>query len=142
MTKWRYLIVLTSILYLLALFDSACSASVKPCTDIPVYTGQSFNFVPFSVQEVHKALKTLDPRKPSGPDFIDPYFLQLAADFVAGPLAYLFNLTVENKEIPRIWKSAFVLPLLKGGDSAILNSYRRSEEHTSELQSHLNLVCR
>ena len=107
-----------------SLFDSACSASVKPCTDIPVYTGQSFNFVPFSVQEVHKALKTLDPRKPSGPDFIDPYFLQLAADFVAGPLAYLFNLTVENKEIPRIWKSAFVLPLLKGGDSAILNNYR------------------
>ena len=87
---------------------------VKPCSDIPVCTGQSFNFVPFSVQEMYKALKTLDPRKPPGPDFMDPYFLKLVADFVPGPLAYLFNLTVENKEIPKICQSAFVLPLLKG----------------------------
>ena len=63
-----------------SLFDSACSASVKPCTDVLVYP--SFNVIPFSVQEVHKTLKTLDPRKPSGPDLIDPY---LAADFVARP---------------------------------------------------------
>ena len=46
---------------------------------------------------------------------MDPYFLKLAADFIAGPLAYLFNLTVENKDIPKIWKSAFVLPVLKRG---------------------------
>lgn len=50
--------------------------------------------------------------------------MKLAADFVAVPLTYLFNLTVENEEIPRIWKSAFVIPLLKGGDPAILNNYR------------------
>lgn len=107
-----------------SLFDSTCSVSVNPCTDKPGYVDQSFNFVPFSVQEVQQALKALDCRKTSGPDLIDPYFLKLAADFVAVPLAYIFNLTVENKEIPRIWKSAFVLPLLKGGDPAILNNYR------------------
>ena len=66
-------------------------------------------------KKVLKALKTLVQRKPPGPEFMDPYFLKLAADFIAGPLAYLFNLTVENKEIPKIWKSAFVLPVLKRG---------------------------
>ena len=78
------------------LFEFNCFVSVKPCTDVPVYTGQSFN-IPFSVQEVHETLKTLDPRKPSGPDLIDPYFLKLAADFVAEPVAYHFNLTVVRK---------------------------------------------
>src|SRR5260370_2701117 len=29
-----------------------------------------------------------------------------------------------------------------GGDNAPRSPYPRSEEHTSELQSHLNLVCR
>ena len=66
-----------------SLFESACSVSVKPSTDASVCVGQSSNFVPFSAQAVCRALKELDPRKPSGPDLIDPYFLKLAADFVA-----------------------------------------------------------
>lgn len=107
-----------------SLFDSDCSFSVKPYTDALAYTGQCFNFAPFAVQKVHKALKTLDPRKPPGPDLIDPYFLKLAADFIAEPLAFLFNLAVENKEIPRIWKTSFILPLLKGSDPAFLNNYK------------------
>lgn len=101
-----------------SLFDSDCSFSVKPYTDALAYTGQCFNFAPFSVQKVHKALKMLDPRKTPGPDLIDPYFLKLAADFIAEPLAFLFNLAVENKEIPRIWKTSFILPLLKGSEPA------------------------
>src|SRR5260370_24633226 len=34
------------------------------------------------------------------------------------------------------------LPLRAGGRIAVLHVRGRSEEHTSELQSHLNLVCR
>lgn len=100
--------------------------SVKLFTDLPGYTGQPFN-LPFSIQEVHKAfkaLKALDHRKSSGPDLIDSYFLKPVADFVAEPLTNLFNLTVEKNEIPSVWKSAFVLPLLKGVDPAILTNYR------------------
>lgn len=50
--------------------------------------------------------------------------MKKAADFVAESLAYLFNLTVEKNEIPSGLKSAFVVPLLKGGDPAILTYYR------------------
>jgi hypothetical protein len=88
------------------LFDSVSSVSVQPCVDEPMKAGQTFSFLPFSVQVVHKALKSLDQRKPAGPDHLDPCFLNLAADFIADPLTYLFNLTLECNEIPNIWKSA------------------------------------
>lgn len=105
------------------LFESAPRPTVEPIVD-PVFSGQPFNFVPFTVQEVHRALKNLDPKKSAGPDHIDPYFLNVAADFIVRPLTCLLNMTLENKEIPKTWKSAFVLPILKGGDPAILNNYR------------------
>ena len=47
-----------------SLFDSTGAAPVTPCTDPPRFLGELFNFVPFTVQQVHKALKTLDHRKP------------------------------------------------------------------------------
>lgn len=84
----------------------------------------SFSFKPLSVSEVHKALTLLDIRKSAGPDNLEPYFLQLASDFIAPPLTYLFNLSLDTNEIPLIWKSAFVFPLLKGGDPTVLNNYR------------------
>jgi hypothetical protein len=72
----------------------------------------------------NKGLKCLYQRKPAGPDHLDPYFLKLGADFIAELRTYLFNRTLECNEIPRTWKSAFVLPLLKGGDPTLLNNYR------------------
>uniref|UniRef100_A0A669B412 Reverse transcriptase domain-containing protein n=1 Tax=Oreochromis niloticus TaxID=8128 RepID=A0A669B412_ORENI len=55
---------------------------------------------------------------------MEPYFLKLAADYIAEPLSILFNLSITTKEIPSVWKSAFVLPLLKGGDPSVLTNYR------------------
>lgn len=106
-----------------SLFDTACPYTVTPCRDVPVSTSV-FNLTPFLVADVQKALKGLAPEKPPGPDLIEPYFLKIAADCVAQPLTYLFNLTLESNTIPKIWKSAFVCPLLKGGDPSNLNNYR------------------
>lgn len=55
-------------------------------------TTQKFYFIQFSVSDVHKALIQLDPKKPTGPDKLEPFYLKVAADFIAEPLAYLFNL--------------------------------------------------
>lgn len=55
----------------------------KPWSALSVYTGETFNFVPFLIYEFHKALKAIDHRHFSGPDLIGSYFLILAADFVA-----------------------------------------------------------
>lgn len=83
-----------------------------------------FTFTPFSLNDVHKALMSLDIKKPAGPDYLEPYFLKIAADFIAKPLMYIFNLSLDQNVMPSIWKSAHVFPLLKGGDPALLNNYR------------------
>lgn len=80
------------------------------------------NFVPFSVQEVHKAQKNIDPK--STRVLIEPYILKLASDFIAKLLTYIFNLLVETNVVPRLWKYAFVLPLVKKGDPTYLNNNR------------------
>lgn len=107
-----------------SLSESTEVVAVTPCTYSSVFSGEPFNFVSFTVQQVHGALKALDHRKPPGPDLIEPYFLKKAADFVAEPLTILFNLSIQNNEIPSVWKSAFVTPLFKGGDPAVLTNYR------------------
>ena len=84
----------------------------------------SFNFSPVSASEVQSALRGLDLRKAAGPDGLDPFFLKLAADFIADPLSYIFNLSLTTNKLPKVWKSAFVLPLLKGGKPSEVNNYR------------------
>lgn len=46
------------------------------------------------------------------------------ADFIAEPIAAMFNLSLTSNVIPHAWKSAMVLPLLKGGDPFELDNYR------------------
>uniref|UniRef100_A0A3P9IXQ6 Reverse transcriptase domain-containing protein n=1 Tax=Oryzias latipes TaxID=8090 RepID=A0A3P9IXQ6_ORYLA len=84
----------------------------------------NFSFSLFTTSEVSKALKLLDPTKSAGPDDLEPYFIKAAADSIALPLTYLFNLSLSTNTIPHAWKSAYVLPLLKGGDPTNLNNYR------------------
>lgn len=50
--------------------------------------------------------------------------MKLAAEIIAGPLSYIFNLSLEQNVVPDIWKSALVVPLLKGGDPTSLDNYR------------------
>lgn len=57
-----------------------------------------------------------------GPDQLEPYFLKLAAEFIAQPLSHLYNLCLLNNEVRSIWKYALVLPLLKGGDPSNVNT--------------------
>ena len=66
----------------------------------------------------------MDTTKSAGPDKLDPYFLKLAGNCIAMPLTNIFYLCLNTNVIPPIWKSAFMVPLLKGGDPTILNNYR------------------
>ena len=86
----------------------------------------SFNFDPVAIADVRNALQRLDSKKSAGPDGLDPFFLKLAADVIAEPLASIFNLSLCANKLPKVWKSAFILPLLKGGDSSAVNNYRLS----------------
>lgn len=46
-----------------------------------------------------------------------------AADIIAEPITHIFNLSLLSNSIPKFWKAAYFLPLLKGGDPAELNNY-------------------
>ena len=83
-----------------------------------------WQFIAVTASEVQTALKRLDTGKAAGPDHLDPFFLKLAADFIAEPLAHIFNLSFTSNKIPKVWKSAFILPLLKGGEPSNVNNYR------------------
>ncbi len=78
------------------LFDkvNTSSSALAPLAVAESPLNSEFNFRPFSVAEVHKALTKLDPKKPAGPDNIGVYFLKLASDFIAEPLTYIYNLTL------------------------------------------------
>lgn len=99
------------------------SSNTVTVPEQPSYAS-TFSFQPFTLCQVRKALQSLDARKPQGPDLIDPYFLKIAADLIAKPLTDIFNLSLTTMQIPKIWKSAFVTPLFKGGDPKIVNNYR------------------
>src|SRR5260370_29471443 len=63
------------------------------------------------------------------------------------PYTTLFRSLLNRAEPPGRWKRQPAGPyrafmILKDCCTNQLSSQRRSEEHTSELQSHLNLVCR
>jgi len=68
--------------------------------------------MPYSVSDVQKVLLiALDPSKSPGLDSLELYFLRItAADFIAKPIAIIFNQTLVNNEMPILWKSAYVLP--------------------------------
>ncbi len=85
---------------------------------------REFVFQQITLSDVCSVLKELNVSKSPGPDHIAPLFLKLAADFISPSLTYLFNLSLITNTIPRIWKSAFVVPLSKGGDLSLMDNYR------------------
>ena len=91
------------------LFNSVTPPEIESVNDNTVVLDHNFSFAPFSVSEVHKALKQLNPRKPTGPDLLEPGLLKLATDIIAEPLTHLFNLTLVSNVIPKVWKAAYGL---------------------------------
>ena len=54
---------------------------------------------PVSRNEVLKAVKNLDAKKSAGPDEVNPFFLKVTAEIVAGPLVYTVSSTYHYNRI-------------------------------------------
>jgi hypothetical protein len=103
-----------------------------------------FNLEPVSYAEVYKSTKGI--KMPTGPDNLDPYLLKIAAGIITEPVAHVFNLSLLTNSIPSIWKSTYVLPLLKGGVPQMLitivlslNSLSLAQVYESLVNSQLQL---
>ena len=75
----------------------------------------------FSIQTISetfvtKAIKQLKPNKAAGLDKIDARLLRDAVDVITPSLIALFNLSIQNKTFPTLWKKAKVVPIYKNDD--------------------------
>ena len=54
--------------------------------------------------QVKDKFSNLNPNKSPGPDTLYPRLLKELSDELAGPLANLFNMSIENSTLPKDWK--------------------------------------
>lgn len=78
-----------------------------------------FHFRPVSVADSHRALRQRNTNTTAGPETLNLFILYFAADVSAEPWACFMR-----NNSAKVWKSAFILLLLKGGDPSYLNNYR------------------
>ena len=80
--------------------------------------------ISFTENDVYEALCHIDISKASGPDDIPGILLKEGAPWIAGPLASLFNLSMQSSSLPKDWTRANVSPLFKKGNKHLPCNYR------------------
>ncbi|KAI8484846.1 hypothetical protein Bbelb_374430 [Branchiostoma belcheri] len=70
-----------------------------------------------SIGEVKALLKSINPRKASGPDDLPSWILKEHAEDLAPIITHLFNESYESGTVPLIWKSANVAPVPKSAEA-------------------------
>ena len=95
---------------------------------------------------VKKSISHLKNSVSQTPDNIPSFFLKKTSNSLANPLAYIFNCTIHEKQIPDIWRRAIVIPIHKKGLKNNPHNYRpvsltsvvcRTEEHI--IHEHITL---
>ena len=76
------------------------------------------------MDDVRKALNNLKSNKVAGPDGIHPKLLIECKDELCYPLTKIFQISLENTELPRQWKISDVVPIYKSGDKQKPENYR------------------
>ena len=99
----------------------------EPPGDIPRISQRCTSDIiisPFTEERVRTKLKKLDPNKSTGPDDIHAMLLAELTDYIAKPLAALFNLTLKTGKLPYDWKLAYISPIYKKGAKNRPENYR------------------
>jgi len=81
-------------------------------------------WVDFSLEEITKAFNRLTSKKSAGMDAIPGFVLKELMQTLLIPVQILFNLIMETKRVPEIWKIARITPVLKKGNPGCVNNYR------------------
>lgn len=72
-----------------------------------------FKLPTVSLEQIEKALSMLPENRSVGYDFIDNKLLKLATHYVAKPIKYIFELSLQQGKFPTEWKHAKVCPIPK-----------------------------
>jgi hypothetical protein len=87
----------------------------------------------FSVANVSKTFKRVNPRKATGPDGIPSRILRTCADQLAGVFTDIFNPSLSQFAVPTCFKIATIVPVPKKAKVTELNDYRVTCNHDSFL---------
>ena len=74
--------------------------------------------------EVEKLLVNLNVSKAYGPDGITARMLREAAPAISASLTKLFNLSIQNSQLPDDWKIGNITPVHKKGKKELVENYR------------------
>ena len=85
---------------------------------------KTMKFTKISEQHIRDAIEQTKTSKGFGNDNISSYFLKLALPYIIKSLACMFNMSLENREFPALWKTARVIPIFKEGDKNAKENYR------------------
>lgn len=106
---------------------TSCIHSFLSSADDPTSSAETtikdFQFENISADFVRKALSSLRVKKASGMT-IPTRLLKDGAEILAGPLAFIYNLSLKSGSIPTEWKSATVTPIHKGDKTCDPTNYR------------------
>ena len=98
----------------------------EPDGDIPTFeslTESSINNLYVTEEMVREKLKNLNAIKSCGPDEMHPRLIKELAEQLSGPIAHIFNMTMDQQTLPNDWKQALVSPIFKKGSKCLDVSY-------------------
>lgn len=81
-------------------------------------------FYPICESEVITACKKLKDKMTSGTDNIPSFIVKDCAGVLSCPLAKIFNLCLNNKQYPSVWKETKICPVYKSGRKDNIENYR------------------
>ena len=74
--------------------------------------------------KIKKTIDKLKASKSQGPDQIHPKLIKECKDSLTKPLEILFKKSMENSQIPKIWKQGNVTAIFKNGKKTKAENYR------------------
>lgn len=99
--------------------DNGCEPSFSfnlPCS--------SLENIPISTSGVLHLLLNIDCKKSAGPDGVPNSFLRRYSLWTSRYLALIFEKSLSSGRVPKLWKSARVVPIFKSGNKQSLLNYR------------------
>ncbi|EYB91618.1 hypothetical protein Y032_0204g1899 [Ancylostoma ceylanicum] len=111
-------------------FHEQCSGTAATNLDTVVPSSCLGNFpvmadsLWFHATEIYTLLSKWPSSRSVTPDGIPLSFIKEVAPIIAGPLAYIFNLSFMRAEVPSKWKVSYVTPIPKKAPYSSLSNYR------------------
>ena len=100
----------------------AVGSTLPPFSWTPIAVDDVPSDFYISIDEVEKALISVKSHSAAGPDEISPWLLRENSASLSRPLACIFNASIQEGNIPSLWKSANVSPVPKSSPALDIDS--------------------